>query len=237
MENLIRIKLDPRRGGLASIDFKRPCFRIYNWKYSEVEIWYSDDNGLTWDKLGADDFRQSYYFERKQLYIALEFDITTISQLAFFAIDTKSVGVGWFATRYDKIGIGYSVEGIGTTNIPAGINIGSEKIAPVGAGYSIEGIRALNLSSGYTLKSAFKSNTFIGYTSADPEDRSISVGFHIGYLETELNVIGAAILGMSEYPVDLIILDDATISGLPGEAGWHKQKNVTLNGTTPEELD
>jgi len=237
MENLIRIKLDPHRGALASIDFKRPCFRIYNWKNSEVEIWYSDDNGLTWDKLGTDDFRQSYNFIHKQLYVTLEFDITTVSQLAFFAIESKSVGVGWFATRYDKIGIGYSVEGIETTNIPAGIDIGSEKLVPVGAGCSIEGVRALNLSGGYTLKSAFKSNTFIGYTSADPEDRSIPVGFHIGYLETELDVIGASILGMSEYPVDLIILDDATISGLSAAAGWHKQKNVTLNGTTPEELD
>ena len=237
MENLIRIKLDPRRGGSTFIDFKRPCFRIYNWKNSEVEIWYSDDNGLTWDKLGADDFRQSYDFGHKYLYISLEFDITTVSQLAFFAIESKSVGVGWFMTLYDKIPIGYSVEGIEKTNIPAGINIGSEILAPVGAGYSIEGVRALNLPGGYTLKSAFKSNAFIGYTSADPEDRMIPVGFNVGYLETELDVIGVSILGMSEYPVDLIILDDATISGLPGEAGWHKQKNVTLNGTTPEELD
>jgi len=237
MENLIRIKLDPKRGGVTDIDFKRPCFRIYNWEHSDVEIWFSDDNGVNWDKLDSDDFRFSYDFALKYLYVTLEFDIDTISQLAFFSPESKSIPVGHVLTRYDKIPVGWTLEGASILNIPSGASFGTTETYRVGGGFSILGDHAVNIPAGHTLKNATVGNTPVGHTCAAPHDRGVQVGYLLGRLETESNTVGVWILGMSEYPVEFIPLDDDTIDNLSAEAAWHKQKSVTLNGTTPEDLD
>ena len=110
-------------------------------------------------------------------------------------------------------------------------------INAVGTGHTMQGMKALNVPCGFNTKTAFLRANPVGYTIADPEDVTIKVGYQSGQLEIESNSAGVWILGLTEYQIDFLSLDETTIANLSSEAAWHKQKNVTLDGTDPEDLD
>jgi hypothetical protein len=237
MENLIRIKLDPKRGLLSPINFIRPCFVIYDWPGDEADVWFSDNNGLTWGKLGTDDFRAGYDFEMKRLYLSLLFDIDTISQVAIFGSGGTMVGAGYTIREYRSVQVGWNIEGIKGSPIPVGCSEGNELGFEVGVGATIDGALTGNIPAGYFVKCPFVRNFMVGYMVAGPIDTWIAVGFDTGTVFAVSQGVGATIMGLSEYGLDFMLLDEATIGAMSGEAVHRKQKIINLNETIPEELD
>ncbi len=225
MENLIRIKFDPKRGGAQSIDFLRPCFRLENWPSEAVEIWTSTDSGVNWDKLSQSGYRTSYYGDEKFLYVSLLVDITGITHIAFFDIDGGAVGVGWEAENpwINLVNAGWS------TGIVSGKNIG--------AGFTLLGPLPSNVPLVYRIRRPNEFLLPIGYEIAAPSDFLINAGCSIGTVFEIVVASGGTIMGLREFPSSLIALDDDAIEALVPEAAARKQKLITLNGTTPEDLD
>jgi hypothetical protein len=237
MNNLIRIKLDPRRGGVSGIDFIRPCFVVYDWPGDEVDVWYSDDNGTSWDKLTGDDYRAGYDFESKRLYLALLFDISTISQLALFGSGRAHVGVGYELASFDVMPVGWTVEGILVPLFPVGCSIGNEHGHAIGAGAMVDGANRNNVSAGFFVKRPNEKNFAVGHVIAAPVDVIVPAGFDIGTIFSGSQGVGATIMGLSEYGLSFMSLDENAINAMSGEAVNQKQKSITFNGTDPEELD
>lgn len=225
MENLIRIKFNPKRGGAQSIDFLRPCFRLENRPTEEVEIWSSTDGGVNWDKLSQSGYRTSFYEGVKILYVSLLVDITGITQLAFFDIDGGVVGIGWEAESpwINLVNAGWS------TGIVSGKNIG--------AGFALLGTLPSNVPLVYRIRRPNEFLLPLGYEIAVPSDFLINAGCSIGTVFEIFVASGGTIMGLREFPSSLLALDDDAIEALALEAAARKQKLVTLNGTTPEDLD
>lgn len=237
MENLIKIKLDPRRGGLAPIDFIRPCFIIYDWPGDDVDVWFSDDDGASWAKLAEDVYRVGYDQKTQRLYLSLLFDVDTISQLALFLPGGENIGVGFNITRYDLVQIAWTVEGVLGPVFPIGFPVGSELGASVGIGATIEGEFPRGVPVGFFVKYPNMRHFAVGHTVAAPVDMNIPAGFDTGTEFAASQGVGAWIMGLSEYGLVFMTLDEDTIDALSGEAVHQKQKTITLNGTDPEELD
>lgn len=237
MENLIRIKLDPKRGGVDPVDFIRPCFIVYDWPGDEVDVWFSDDNGSTWEKLESGNYRAGYDFELKRLYLTLLFDVDTVSQLAMFGSGGSYVGVGFSLTDYDLVPVGWDVEGIHGSVFPVGCQAGNVSGFEVGAGVTVEGEFPRGIPAGFFVKCPDVRNFAVGFAMAAPVDSIVPAGFNIGTVFSESQGIGMTIMGLSEYGLSFMSLDESTVDGLSGEAVHRKQKVVTLNGTDPEELD
>jgi len=237
MENLVRIKLDPRRGGQDPFDFKRPCFRLSNWPNASVEIWSSDDEGLSWQKIPNSDYRWSYDPDNRHLYISFLFDITVITILAFFSPTGSHAPIGYTLTRYNKCSVGWSTEGANRANIDTGWSTGSETTPVIPIGCSIRGGKLKNIPIGYEIKWPIVSNNPVGASFAEPADSPVAIGFDIGLTTPNSIGVGVTILGCRGHPFDFIPLDGPSFSSLCAEASHRKQKNVVLNGTTPEELD
>jgi hypothetical protein len=237
MENLVRIKLNPRRGGPDPIDFNRPCFLLSNWPNASIEIWSSDDDGLSWQKIPETDYRFSYDGVNKYLYLSFLFDITVTTIFAFFSPTGNHAGVGWSLTRYDKIRVGWEVEAPNTTNAAAGWSTGSADTPVTPVGCSIYGGHLRNIPVGYNVKWPTVANTPVGASIAEPADSPVGAGFDIGEVTKRSVGVGVTILGCWEYPFDFVPIDDPTFASLCAEASHRKQKNVRLYGTTPEELD
>jgi hypothetical protein len=236
MENLIRIKLNPRRGGVSPIDFRRPRFCLSGWPGGEVEVWTSV-NGIVWEKLDESDYSVSFEPSQNRAYITLLFDISSILYLGFFPGGGNVVGIGYELEKYDRISVGWDVEGNTMSQIPAGCSFGSDDVADVQAGYTIEGAASGNCGVGYRLKFPEVACFPVGGWIAAPCDADISIGFGIGICDGALIVVGAATMGLCELAGEVIPLDEYASGGLCGEAAWRKQKIVQLDGVTPKELD
>ncbi len=237
MQNRIRIKLDPRRGGVLNIDFLRPCFTLSEWPSEEVEIWSSDDGGTSWAKLSSIDYRASHDPGDNVLHVSLLSDITGITQLAFFGIEGGTIGVGWTHECAGSIQIGWSVEGLTRRDTQVGWSLGTLDGRLAGSGYTIQGVLPRNVPISYKIKCPTVTTALIGFSISNPIDVHIGVGTSIGTVCALSVQAGETILGMREFPSSFFSLDEATIAALAGEAAHRKQKLVTLNGTTPEELD
>jgi len=233
MNNLIRIKLDPKRGGVSGINFIRPCFILFDWPGDEVELWFSDDDGTSWDKLTDGDYRAGYDFESKKLYLTLLFDVSTISQLALYGSGGAHVGVGYELASFDVLPVGWTVEGILTPLMPIGCSIGNELGHAVGAGAMIDGADRTNFPAGFFVKRPNERNFAIGHVIAAPVDVVFPAGFDIGTIFSKSQGIGATIMGLGEYGLSFMSLDESTISAMSSEAVNRKQKSITFNGTDP----
>ncbi|HDS29908.1 MAG TPA: hypothetical protein ENN67_02565 [Firmicutes bacterium] len=225
MENLVRVKIDSHRGGQDSIAFLRPCFRIFGWNSDELEIWRSDDDGISWNKLDSSQYTASFRTDAHQLYVTIIDEIEDISLLAFFDIDGEVVNIGW------------KIDGASVNTLPSGWSAGETAggIPPIG--YSIRGALGLNVPVSYGVRCPSVLNIPSGFNTAVPVDFAINFGCSIGEVGKKSVKTGCAILGMREFPVDLKVLDDATILTLSAEAAHRKQKTVQLNGMEPEVLD
>ncbi|MCX6646207.1 MAG: hypothetical protein NTY09_07610 [bacterium] len=237
MNNLIRIKLDPRRGGVSGINFIRPCFVVLDWPGDEVDVWYSDDNGTSWDKLAGDDYRAGYDFESKRLYLTLLFDIGTISQIALYGSGGARVGIGYELASFDVMPVGWSVEGILVPVLPIGCSIGNQHGHAVGAGVTVDGANRKNYQTGFFVKRPNERNFAVGHVIAAPVDAIVPAGFGIGTIFSKSQGVGATIMGLSEYGLSFMSLDENAINAMSSEAVNQKQKLITFNGTDPEELD
>jgi len=237
MENLVRIKLDPHRGGANSHYFLRPRFRISDWPSEPVEIWTSDDDGVNWDKLDAEDFINCFDGPMKILYVELLFDISDTMLLAFFNPDGMTVGAGFEITRYDRIGLGWIAEGVDPKPVPLGWQSGSRDLSNIYAGHYVYGGSLFNHPIGHIIKCPAIFNTPINFNIANPHDGRIQVGFGLGTGMSEFAGVGVTLMGLSETGVDLLVIDDAALDAMSTEIAVRRQKQVTLNGTTPEELD
>ena len=237
MENLIRIKFDPRRGQLDPIDFVRPCFRLSAWPNASVDIWYSDDDGESWEKVPESDYRSGYDAENLDLYVSLLFNITDITLIAFFSPEGSHVGIGYTISQSCQVGIGCQVEGQDLNRAPVGWSTGYGEAPVVPCGCSIYGALPKNIAVGYVIKWPTVRNAPLGASFANPADSPIGAGFDIGIVTSRSSGVGATILGLGEYPAEFLPLDPATIAAMSAQAAHRKQKTVTLNGTTPEELD
>ncbi len=237
MENLIRIKFDPRRGGANADDFLRPRILIYNWPAEEIDIWSSDDGGQSWDKLDDTDFRASFEPATGRLYVELLFDITDTLLLAFFNPGGNIVGAGYTLTTYGKVSLGWCVEGSACGPIPAGWCNGSLAVSVIPCGSAIQGAWPKNIPIGHKVKYPNMTKVPVGHTLASPKDADTGIGFNIGTVALFAVTPGVTILGLSEFAADFLVVDESTADALCTEYAWKKQKAVTLNGTTPEELD
>ncbi len=237
MENLVRIKLDPHRGAANTDDFLRARFRLASWPSELVEIWTSDDDGLNWQKLTDPDILSCFDAPLNVLYVELLFDIEDPLLLAFFSPSGEIIGVGYELTRYDRVYVGWIIEGVDPKPIPIGWQTGSEHKSLIGAGYPIRGGSLINHPVGHLIKCPATSNAPANFYIANPHDGRIKIGFGLGTGESRYACVGASIMGLTETAVDLLLLDDAALDALCTEVAVHKQKQVTLNGTTPEELD
>jgi len=225
MENLIRIKLDPRRGGAEPIDFLRPCFVLSDWPFDAIEIWKSDDGGLAWEKLGEDQFAAGFNSAERKLYVSLLFDIASTTILAFFNPVGNLVPVGW------------DMEGPTASSAGVGWSAGADNPPVVPIGFTLEGEWGVNTPLGYMLKWPTVRNTPVGCAYAAPADTPCGLGCAIGTVDARSVGAGTTILGLGEFGLDFLVLDAPAISALAAEAAHRKQKVVTLTGTDPEELD
>jgi hypothetical protein len=225
MENLIRIKLDPHRGGAESIDFLRPCFVLSDWPFDAIEIWRSNDGGLAWEKLDDDEFTACFNASELKLYVSLLFDITSTTVLAFFSPVGSLVPMGW------------DIEG--PTAYPAGVGwtVGADNPPVVPVGFTLEGESGANTPLGYMLKWPTVRNTPVGCAYATPADTPCGLGCTIGTVYAQSVGLGTTIFGLGEFGLDFLVLDSPALSSLAAEAAHRKQKMVTLTGTDPEELD
>ena len=237
MENLVRIKLNPRRGGLEEIDFKRPCFRLSNWPNASVEIWSSDDDGMSWEKISESDYRFAYDGDNRNLYISFLFDVTVTTIFAFFSPAGNHAGIGFSLTRYGKCPIGWQTEAPYPANTNMGWSTGSAEMPVIPIGCSIYGGNLRNIPIGFNIKWPTVANTPVGASFAEPADSPVGTGFSTGQMTKRSVGVGVTILGCWEYPFDFIPIDGPSFSSLCAEASHRKQKNVRLYGTTPEELD
>jgi hypothetical protein len=237
MDNLIRIKLDPKRGVGVHYDFIRPCFIVHDWPGDEVDAWFSDDNGSTWDKLDSAEFKSGYDFGLKRLYISLLFDVNTISQLALFGSGGTSVGVGFTLTDYDLIPVGWNSEGAHGLVINVGCSVGNDIASETGSGVTIQGNHGKDFPVGYFVKRPYEKNFPTGFKIAAPNDTIVPAGFNLGTVLTESQGTGVTIMGLSEFGMSFFSLDQKTVNALSGEAVHNRQKTITLNGTTSEDLD
>jgi len=237
MENLIRVMMNPRRGGLYSYDFVRPSFCLSNWPSDQVEIWTSEDDGVNWDKVSEDDYRASYDPKSGRFYVTLLFDIKIATQLGFFSVEGNVVGIGYELTKYDTVGLGWAIEGCVASKVGAGWTIGDGSDENAAVGFSVYGDACVNLALGFRLKNPEVRNVGIGGWLAVPVDADACVGFSIGGNVVGCVPVGATIMGLWEIGGDMIPYDGDALNCLCGEAAWRKQKTVELNGTTPKELD
>jgi len=237
MENLIRIEFDPQRGGPSDIDFLRPRFRLSEWPSEEVEIWTSDDGGQTWGKLSGTQYRASYYPSQSLLYVSLLFNISDVTQIAFFDVDGNCIGAGYSLAKYPLIPLGWVLDGPNLHQVPIGWSTGSMSSALAPVGFGIEGGEGWNTPVGFNVKDPNRTDVPVGFAIAAPVDSVIGVGCSIGTVFSRSVGVGGTILGLGEFPASLLSLGDKFLAALSGEAAQRKQKMVTLNGTTPEELD
>ncbi len=237
MENLIRIKLDSRRGGQDTIDFRRPCFRLGEWPSSSLRIAWSQNGGQSWQKLPEEDYTIGYDGDSRELYVSLKFDVTGVTLFAFFAPEGTNCPIGYSLAKWNRIGIGWDTEGVSVRPVPIGWVTGDLDGGMVGSGFTIEGVWSRNNPLGFTERYPTLDSTPLGASIAEPVDSPVGLGFDIGTVLAR--TIGAAgtVLGLAEYPLAVLVLDPTTKSALCAEAAHRKQKMVTLYGTTPEELD
>jgi len=233
MQNLLRIMLNPRRGGSTSFDFLRPCFTIANWPGSEVDVWKSL-NGLDWTKLGDADFVSSFEPSTRVLRLILLFDITQTTYLAFFDIDGERAGMGWTLEKNPVVPVGWNTEHDTGTNMGMGWSTGSVEPIDMCAGFDIQGALKGNIPCGWTIKNPVMSNLPLGYQVAAAQDGLLRIGFNVGTVHFRSISAGAAIMGLAEFPIGLAYFDT---EGLSAEAAVRKQVTITLSGTTPQELE
>ena len=236
MQNLLRIKLDPQRGGASAIDFLRPCFKIDNWPSGEVEIW-SSLNGLDWTKVEETGYLADYDSASRVLRVSLLIDLTEDTYLAAFDIDAAPVGTGYVLEKHDVVQTGWAEEAEDNRMTCVGWCSGSELVSDVSCGCAIYGQRGDNVEAGFDVKYPMMSNIGLGLDVAAAVDGLVRVGFATGLLTAKSCGAGSAILGLCETPAALICLDTHALAAMAGEAAVRKQKVVTLTGTSPEELD
>jgi hypothetical protein len=225
--------LNPRRGGSTSIDFLRPCFTIANWRGSEVDVWKSL-NGLDWTKLEDTDFVSSFEPFTQTLRLALLFDLTQTTYLAFFDIDGRRTGIGWTLEKNPVVPVGWDTEDETGTIMAMGWSNGSVEPMDMCAGYDIQGALNGNIPCGWTVKEPVMSNLPLGYQVAAAQDGLLRIGFQIGEVHFRSISAGAAIMGLAEFPIGLAYFDTDELSA---EAAVRKQVTITLSGTTPQELE
>lgn len=237
MENLIRIKLDPRRGGLHWIPFRKPSFRISNWRSSEVEIWKSENGGILWSKLDESTFVSSWDSSYQRLYLTLLFDISTVTHLAFFDINGSVVSVGFMLEKSPIVPVGWAIESWSVNQIPVGWSLGSSSHRAVPCGHTLFGPYPVNANSGFAVKSSILSNNPAGFILAAPNDNMARAGYHIGTNSTSFISCGACILGLFELPVNIRRVGDSDLDALSSEFALPKQKLIALMDDDPAELD
>jgi len=237
MENLARIKFDTNRGGSTGHDFVRTCICLGNWPSDDVEIWSSDDNGQSWDKLDSTDYLFSYDGPSSKLYVSFLTDFTSDVILAFFCIGGQTVGAGFTLLKHQVFQTGWMTEGHSDSVVQTEWNTGAETVNSAWAGYTELGDMASETGTGYTIKSPRIVLTQAGFSTAAPSDKPGGMGYTIGTVGSTQSQAGYTVMGLNEFPVDVLPIDESTKELLTAEYGVGRQKIVTLNGTTPEVLD
>jgi hypothetical protein len=236
MQNYLRIKLDPQRGGSSAFDFLQPLFAIRNWPSPDIDIWTSPDN-ISWTRLQDTDFAACYDPTLKILYLSFLADLTSDIWIAFFNIGGVHSGIAYTLEKFDLLQIGWLVEASDISITPIAWTTGSPLSSDASVGCSIYGHRADNIPLGFDSKYPVMVNFLIGNNIAAATDLLVRAGYSSGLLTTNSCAIAATILGLSELPLDLIAIDPATLASMSAEVSILKQKDIILTGTSPEELD
>jgi hypothetical protein len=231
MENLLKIKLDPLRGGSSHFDFIRPNFIVNNWPGDGIVLEYSNNGGATWVSLIPDvHYRSCYDATSRQLYVSLLFNIETELLIAFNYFEEVEPELCSFP-------LGWANEGISCSIAPLGWDAGADEISSVQAGYAIYGCYGIAITVGWVIKWFENINTQVGWTVADPVDAPITIGFDIGTIDVGSIRAGTTILGIANYPGQFIVLDRPSIDALGSSAVRCREKTITLSGYDPEVLD
>ncbi|MFH1676410.1 MAG: hypothetical protein ABIC40_05225 [bacterium] len=154
-----------------------------------------------------------------------------------FADIANSVGVGYdWPYRYNAV-IGWLLENVVIDAVSIGWQTGLESGKSVSAGYTLQGPNNSSVSVGWKLKVPSLRVTPLGYSIASPSDSRIGIAYSAGTVDSGTVNAGFVLLGLCELGIRFVCLDQDSMKGFASDAAVSRQKNVILNGTTPEELD
>jgi len=154
-----------------------------------------------------------------------------------FADIANSVGVGYSWPYRYNLAVGWLVENVVIDAVSIGWQTGEISGKSVPAGYTVQGAKILNVPLGWKLKAPTVRVFPTGYSTASPSDSRIGIGYSAGTVDSGNVCAGFVLLGLCELGIRFVCLDPDSIAGFASVAAISKQKNVTLNGTSPEELD
>ncbi len=237
MPIILKIKFDPRRGGLTPYDFFSPALRVDNWSPPLLSVLESTDNHVYTPLQEDVEWRADFDYDTSRLCVHLLKNYTTIIYIILASADARNIPAGCSIEGALDLNIhaSFNAEALRRTNIPVSWNTGAALKRNIPAAYHIESVRQLNIPAAYNQKNIRSRNIPAACGISGAITELIPVSFNLGSLDSRIIPATAWIMGVAIMPADAVILP--LHAGPAASRVRAHTAELTLNTDEWEELD
>ena len=237
MSILLKIKFDPRRGGLTPYDFFSLALRVDNWSVPLLSVLESTDDHVYTPLQEDVEWRADFDYDSSRIRVHLLKNYSTIIYIILASADARNIPAACSIEGALNLNIpaSFNAESPRRINIPVAWNTGAALKRNIPAAYHIEAARQLNIPAAYNQKNIRSRNIPAACGISGAIGILIPVSFRIGSLDSRNIPAAAWIMGVAIMPADAVILPQHAGPAASRVKGCTTK--LTMTGTEWEELD